>query len=206
MQKHQDNMNIISICNPVVSNIGSLKTFFLKNGINYNIVNVGDDIKTNCLLICGVSGLFFSDESQFLNFKKWIHSINLQKKQIVGICAGMQMLFSKTDEVGQGMLDIISGRINKLNFTNPDIITYIGRRHIKHHNLEMFPYFSHGYGLIEENTSQFEDFIHVNSNPSEKFIAYFSKDNIIGFQFHPERSCETTMKFFINKLNLGYEN
>lgn len=206
MQKYQDNQNIISICNPVVSNIGSLKTFFLKNGIKYNIVNVGDEIKTKCLLICGVSGLFFSDKSQFINFKKWIHSIAKQNIQIVGICAGMQMLFSQTDEVGQDMLDIISGSINKLCFINPDIITYIGKRHVKHDNLEMYPYFSHGYGLIEDNTSQFDDFIQVNSNPSEKFIAYFSKDNIIGFQFHPERSCDTTMKFFINKLKLGYEN
>ena len=206
MQNYNDNEKIISICNPVVSNIGSLKTFFLKNGIRYNIVNVGDEIKTKCLLICGVSGLYFSDEYQFINFKKWIHSITQQNKQIVGICAGMQMLFSQTDEVGQVMLDIIPGRISKLSFLNPEIITYIGKRYLIHNNIEMYPYFSHGYGLIEDSIKKFDDFILVNSNPNEKFIAYFSKDNIIGFQFHPERSCEATMNFFINKLHLGYEN
>ncbi len=196
----------ISICNPVVSNIGSLKSFFLKKGIMYNIVNIGDEIKTKSLLICGVSGLHFTDKKQFYDFRKWILSIQKQNKQIVGICAGMQMLFSQTDEVGQDMLDIIPGKIRKLHFMNPELITFIGKRRIKHDDLLMFPYFSHGYGFINENTIQFDDFVEVNSNNDERFVAYFSKDNIIGFQFHPERSCEITMQFFINKLKLGYED
>lgn len=205
MSNSQNNC-AISICNPVVSNIGSLKTFFLKNGINYHIVNVGEQVKTKSLLICGVSGLHFSDQKQFHDFKNWIISIRKLNKQIVGICAGMQMLFSVTDEVEQDMLNILPGKIQKLHFKNPEITTYIGKRSISYNNSEMSPYFSHGYGLVCDIKDQFDESIEVNSNENEKFIAFFSKENLLGFQFHPERSCEITMQFFINKLKLGYEN
>ena len=198
--------NVISICNPVVSNIGSIKTFFFKNGIKYILVNIGDKITTKSLLICGVSGLYFTDPKSFSIFNDWIQNVKNQNKQIVGICAGMQMLFSQTEEVNQKMLNLVPGRVKKLIFNNPKINTYIGKRHIHYNNLYLQPYFSHGYGVIEDDISIFDEYIEVNSNEMEKFVAFFSYGNILGFQFHPERSCENTMNFFIDKLLLGYES
>jgi imidazoleglycerol phosphate synthase glutamine amidotransferase subunit HisH len=197
---------MISICNPVVSNIGSIKNFFLKNAISYELVNIGDEIKTKSLLICGVSGLYFSEEIRLVNFKNWISELNKNGVQIVGICAGMQMLFSSSDEAGQDMLGLIPGNIAKLNFLNPNTNTFIGIRGLNFLDKYFKAYFSHGFGLLDSKDLNFDEKLVVTENVESPFVSYFLLGNLVGFQFHPERSCADSMRFFLSKLKLGYAN
>jgi imidazoleglycerol phosphate synthase glutamine amidotransferase subunit HisH len=194
----------ISICNPVVSNIGSIKNFLLKNGINFEMVDPGDEVKTNAVLICGVSGLYFSDNSSFLKFKSWVLELNSKGVQIVGICAGMQMMFCNSVEINSDLLGIVSGVISKLSFLNPQRNTFIGTRTLGFESTQMRAYFSHGFGVEYTSELKFDECIIVNDDVVNPFVAYFSLGNLLGFQFHPERSCEVTMNFFLNKLNLSY--
>jgi imidazoleglycerol phosphate synthase glutamine amidotransferase subunit HisH len=61
-------------------------------------------------------------------------------------------------------------------------------------------YFSHGYGITEFNTSDFTNFLTVELTGGQSFLVYFEKDNLIGFQFHPERSSEEWRNFLISKI------
>lgn len=194
----------ISICNPVVSNIGSIKNFLLKNGINFVMVDPGDNVTTKAVLICGVSGLYFSDDTSFLKFKSWILELNSKGVQIVGICAGMQMMFRNSVEINSDLLGIMSSEISKLFFLNPQRNTFIGTRTLRFESTHMRAYFSHGFGVEYTSELKFDECIIVEDDVVKPFIAYFSLGNLLGFQFHPERSCEVTMNFFLNKLSLGY--
>lgn len=197
----------ISIFNPSVSNIGSIKSLFRNHEIKTYPIVVGDQVKTKSLLICGVSGLQFNDKEYLSNLRNWIKSINADGKQIVGICAGMQMLFDKTEEVNQPLIGLLSGDISKLRFTIPEVLTYIGFRDLmvdEEGSAKLRSYFSHGYGLLKNENQGFEEYMTYYINEKESGIAYFRKKNILGFQFHPEKSSQETIQFFLNKLDFGY--
>ena len=53
----------VSLFNPGVSNIGSFERFLSDNDISSVLVNVGDSIDTETLIICGVSGLSLNDQN-----------------------------------------------------------------------------------------------------------------------------------------------
>ena len=197
----------ISIFNPSVSNIGSIKSLFRNHEIKTYPIVVGDQVKTESILICGVSGLQFNDEGYLTKLRNWIKSINAEGKQIVGICAGMQMLFDKTEEVNQPLIGLLSGDIAKLQFTLPEVLTYIGFRDLMvegDNPAKLRSYFSHGYGLIKNESQGFDEQIIYYINETESGIAYFRKKNILGFQFHPEKSSQEAVQFFLDKLNFGY--
>lgn len=199
----------ISIFNPSVSNIGSIKSLFRNHEIKTYPIIVGDPVKTKSILICGVSGLQFNDIEYLSSLRKWIKSIYAEGKQIVGICAGMQMLFDDTEEVNQPLVGLLSGDIVKLNFTLPEVHTYIGFRDLMvdgDHSAMIRSYFSHGYGLIKNEKQEFDEHMTYSVNENESGIAYFRKKNILGFQFHPEKSSQEAVQFFLDKLDFGYAN
>lgn len=197
----------ISIFNPSVSNIGSIKSLFRNHEIKTYPVVVGDQVKTKSLLICGVSGLQFNDKEYLSNLRSWIKSVNAEGKQIVGICAGMQMLFDRTEEVNQPLIGLLSGDISKLHFILPEVLTYIGFRDLVvdgNNPLKIRSYFSHGYGLLRDERQRFDECITYFINERDTGVAYFKEKNVLGFQFHPEKSSPEAVQFFFDKLNIGY--
>ena len=197
----------ISIFNPSVSNIGSIKSLFRNHEIKTYPIVVGDQVKTKSILICGVSGLQFNDKEYLGNLRNWVKAINAEGKQIVGICAGMQMLFDKTEEVNQPLIGLLSGDIAKLHFTLPEVLTHIGFRDLTvdgDDSAKIRSYFSHGYGLIKNENQGFDEHMTYHVNEKESGIAYFRKKNILRFQFHPEKSSPEAVQFFLDKLDFGY--
>ena len=117
-------------------------------------------------------------------------------KPIIGICLGMQLLFDSGTEFkfSEG-LGLIRGTVQKLDI-NPNnsseiFLPHIGWNEIyrkgseirKSKNLRQ--YFVHSYAAKDVD----EKYVTFISNYSDQeFIAAVRKDNIAGFQFHPERS------------------
>jgi glutamine amidotransferase len=194
--------NLVSLFNPAVSNIGSFERFLANNNIDSVYVEVGDSVDTSTLIICGVSGLSIADSCYFEKLKYWIRNLLDRKIKVIGICAGMQMLFSYTDESSEEMLGLINGKVNKLDFSPLLTNTYIGNRKLVIPGTMSLSnaYFSHGYGITEFNTSDFTNFLTVELTGGQSFLVYFEKDNLIGFQFHPERSSEEWRNFLISKI------
>jgi glutamine amidotransferase len=112
------------------------------------------------------------------------------KKPVLGICLGMQLLFSSTEEGNTDCLDIIPGRLlkfdsykvktphmgwNSITLRQPDTL-FTGA------NEPEFFYFVHSfYAPITDYTVASCDY----QNP---FTAVVRRDNFAGVQFHPEKS------------------
>jgi imidazole glycerol-phosphate synthase subunit HisH len=126
-------------------------------------------------------------------------------KPILGICLGMQLLTSLSNENGtiEG-LDLIKAKVKK--FTNNSLkIPHVGFNQVKiSSKSKLFKgikdnsdfYFVHSYRI-----KKIEESITSTCSYGEEFISSFEKKNISGVQFHPELSQQNGIKLISNFLN-----
>lgn len=128
-------------------------------------------------------------------------------KPLLGICLGMQLLFTEGEEHGvhQG-LNILPGRVvkfadgdykiphmgwNRLEYTQPDhpLVRDLYNGHV---------YFVHSYHVKPDHT---DDLIAV-CDYGQPVTAIVGRDNVYGMQFHPEKSGELGTLLLRNFLAL----
>ena len=114
-------------------------------------------------------------------------------KKLAGICLGMQALYEVSEENGEiSALGLLPGRIVRI----PDKgrkVPHMGWNELtvqrRHEVMEGLPshsyvYFVHSYYKTPENT---EDVI-ATADYGVTIPAVVGKENVLGFQFHPEKS------------------
>lgn len=122
---------------------------------------------------------------------------------IYGICLGMQLLFENSREFGLTKgLGLIQGDILELNKKNKSMKTNMGwsqtkfinkinKSDFKRFNNQLF-YFVHSYYANPTNKSDiFANTLHGNF----LFTSAVKKGNILGTQFHPEKSGNLGIEF-----------
>ncbi|WP_288262957.1 imidazole glycerol phosphate synthase subunit HisH [uncultured Prochlorococcus sp.] len=124
-----------------------------------------------------------------------IESVNLGKP-IIGICLGMQMMLDKgyEDGINKG-LGLIKGEVQymgKIHSEKKMLIPHIGWNYIKSNQedlnfkeLNSMQYFVHSFNAISVPA---ENKLFSFNYYQRDWIASIIHENIIGFQFHPERS------------------
>jgi glutamine amidotransferase len=126
-------------------------------------------------------------------------------KPFMGICLGMQMLFAESEEGPCKGLGLIAG--HALHFSRapnpPRKIPLIGWTEVSwvksHPLVSELPnpswfYFVHSYFVLTED----HDAILGESEYGVRFTSAVCKDNIVGVQFHPEKSQETGLRLLAN--------
>ncbi|WP_445946106.1 imidazole glycerol phosphate synthase subunit HisH [Shewanella sp.] len=114
------------------------------------------------------------------------------KKPILGICLGMQLMGASSTEDGYNKgLELIDAKVE--SFTRSDLkIPHVGYNQIiplensrLFYNIktELDYYFTHSFRMQSDT-----DIGASNCVYGEEFIACFEKNNIAGVQFHPELS------------------
>ena len=196
---------MIFILNYEAGNIRSIVRAVDKLGYEYKLIKkYSEEINSNILLIPGVGNFYKSSirlkDSGFFNLKK----LNPNKRPyIIGICLGMQLLFSKSFEGGESEgLGILEGNIIKTPLkdskNNSIRETLIGWESLKIEENEDTPswlykfkdssfYHIHGYMACPEETKN----IYARYPGNLSIIPTIVGSNLkrtIGFQFHPEKS------------------
>lgn len=130
-----------------------------------------------------------------------------EKKPFLGICAGMQVLANFGYEDGEHSgLGFIDGKVEKINA--PDLkVPHMGWNEIivktnNHATLKGIEsgehfYFANSYRFICQNQNN----VLAHVEYGEKINAVIAKENIVGAQFHPEKSGEAGLKLLKNFLN-----
>ncbi len=115
---------------------------------------------------------------------------------ILGICLGMQLLFDSSDEGTTTGLGLIPGVVRRLPVdtpVGPVRIPHMGWSRLEHcrpHGLtegigaEARFYFVHSYAAVPDDDG---DIIGVSTHGS-RFVAAVARQNVLGVQFHPEKS------------------
>jgi len=119
-------------------------------------------------------------------------AVIIEKKPILGICLGMQLMGISSEEEGlSNGLGFISGKVIKFNLKGLKV-PHIGFNQVVFRNdsklysgldnLSDF-YFTHSFQMqSNENINQ------ATCTYGNEFIASYELDNIVGVQFHPELS------------------
>ena len=125
-----------------------------------------------------------------------------EKKPLLGICLGMQLLGNSSTEDGiNNGLKFVSGKVTK--FENSELkVPHVGFNQVViNRNSKLYSgiqnmadfYFTHSYKMTSE--AQINQSI---CNYSGEFIASFEIGNIAGVQFHPELSQSNGIKLLKN--------
>ncbi|WP_318484968.1 imidazole glycerol phosphate synthase subunit HisH [Photobacterium leiognathi] len=205
------NKNDIEIINTGIGNIASVANMIKKAGGNPIICNKPSELSGNSkLLLPGVGS--FDHGMNLLTTQGWIEPLNnlvLNKKvPILGICLGMQMMLLKSEEGQKNGLGWIDGEVIKFKRENIGglKIPHMGWNIVKSlkdnsyidvDNESRF-YFVHSYHVQCNN----EHDIMLSCNYGYDFTCAFSHENIIGAQFHPEKSHKFGIHFFKKYLEL----
>jgi len=190
-------------CNNIFSIYGLCKNLNQKTKVIKNYKEF--DKKTELIILPGVGA--FSNAMQTLKntnlFDEIYEHTVIKNKKVLGICLGMQLLFESSKEftLSQG-LGFLKGSVQILP-RGKECFPNVGWRKIttKEKKLKKFNnksfYFIHSYQCVPSENDIITSHIQYNK---KKICSSVEKNNIVGTQFHPEKSAEEGLNFFRNLL------
>lgn len=136
-----------------------------------------------------------------------IRQLIYENRPLLAICVGLQIMFMGTEEGGwHSCLDVIPGVVRRLpqGLKIPHMGWNQVRQQLKHPIFDGIPdetnfYFVHSYYADPEDTS-------VVAGTTEYGVSMCSvvvKDNLVGTQFHPEKSGKWGLKMYSNFLDMA---
>ena len=202
----------IGIIDYKMGNLASLKNSILKIGEKANIIHSPEELLScDKLILPGVGA--FGDAITHLKEENFIEAINEyveSGKDLLGVCLGMQLLFSSSteSEVTQG-LDLIPGTVTRFDETQAKHKIKIP--HMGWNTMRTDKTSKLFQGLDDEIYLYFVHSFHGNCDKQYvigetlygyDFVSAVQKDNIYGFQPHPEKSHDKGLKILENFINI----
>ena len=202
----------MSIKNIGIIDYGGGNLFSLQNAlkeIGYNADIVSESIlikKYDAIFLPGVGS--FPESIKTLKKKQMENEIKQfikTGKAFVGICLGFQMLFSKSFEFRESSgLDIIKGKVysleNKLSIV-PNV-GWLKVKFVKNNNFfdveSLYAYFVHSYYAKLDDPNITNSCVKIENF---EFCSSILLENILGTQFHPEKSGIEGLKMLKNFLH-----
>lgn len=196
---------IISLLDYGAGNVRSIVNAVEKLGGTVKEVKKPSDIlDAEKLLFPGVGN--YENMIKILNLKNYVRPLReyLQAdRPFLGICLGMQALFegSEEDFSGNESVGIFKGRVTR--FKTGLAVPHIGWNGVnlkkdspvfKGISADTKFYFVHSYHVVPED----ESVILTTTNYDYDFVSSVQKGNIIGTQFHPEKSGDAGIRLLEN--------
>ena len=167
------------------------------------------DIRNSDALILPGVGAFAACAKRLrdLHLDTILHEVVLaRKKPILGICVGMQLMATASEEGGfNAGLDWISGNVVRLELPSGYSVPPVGWNDvISSRESVLFSrisgsqnfYFDHSYHYKSDPA-----FVSAECDYGIRITSAISKDNIHGVQFHPEKSHNNGLKVFRGFFN-----
>ena len=130
---------------------------------------------------------------------------NIFKKPFLGICLGLQLLFSESEEGGKVKgLGIFPGIVRR--FPDKLKVPHMGWNQIKVKKgkiLKNIPknayfYFCHSYYVVPKD----KGLIAAATDYGKEFVSAIAKDNLFACQFHPEKSQASGLRLLKNFVKI----
>ena len=185
-------------------NIRSITNWLDRSTISYEVLSLPNNLsKFDLLILPGVgSAPRFINELKNKSFYAEIIKANNRKQRILGICLGAQILLEILEEDGRtNGFGFIKGDVSNINngesntgWSNFSLnkselsLSWLSKRCSKNRKtvLNGRVYFNHIFGINHQDSSIKS--IKINIKKYNNFSAFIHKDNLMGLQFHPEKS------------------
>jgi glutamine amidotransferase len=199
-------MVLVGILDAEMGNLKSVYNAVNIMGYDAKIINSENDFgEMTHLIIPGVGS--FNKVMEGIDktgLKQKIRSFAASRRPLLGICLGMQLFADFGVEHGWSEgLGLIVGKVDRLktdtNFPLPHVgwntVRFLAEHPIfKGVKTERDFYFVHSYNLVCCDRAN----VLGTTNYGDDFVSIVGKDNIIGFQFHPEKSQANGLKLIEN--------
>jgi len=202
----------VSIIDYGMGNLRSVQKGFEKIGAQAEIINTPQQVAdAEAIVLPGVGA--------FKNCLENLDSLNLispitksieSGKPFLGICLGLQILFTESEEFGSTPgLDIIKGKVLRFETdTRCDDTPHLKIPHMGWNSISIkkggpyleglengtYLYFVHSYYVKPKD----ENVIATTTDYGVEFVSSILKDNIFACQFHPEKSQKAGLKIIKN--------
>ncbi len=196
---------MIALIDYDAGNVCSVMNALSRLGVDYVLTDREQDIRAADKVIFPGVGHAGAAMQRLQN--KGLDQVIIDLKQpVLGICVGMQLLCSWSEEGDTKGLGIVSAKVKKFKAESNLKVPHMGWNQIslkEDHllfdgiNIQDYLYFVHSY-YIEDNISSIASCYY-----STEFCAALCKDNFHGIQFHAEKSGpvgELLIANFINKV------
>jgi glutamine amidotransferase len=195
-----------------MGNLRSVQKAFEKVGMKATVTSNSEEVRRASKVVLPGVGAF---KVGMENLKHYglidpIYRSIKEGKPFLGVCLGLQFLFTKSEEFGGGEgLDIIAGKVVRFPVNLMDSkgvklkVPHMGwntinkKREVpvlKGIEDRSYFYFVHSYYVIPED----EEVIATSTDYGITFASSIHKDNIFACQFHPEKSQSSGLKILKN--------
>ena len=206
----------LSIVDYKSGNISSVINSFkevAKDKVNIEVTSDIKKISSSDKVVLPGQGSFKSCIEALSNINGLVDTLNefaiSKKKPLFGICVGLQMFadvgYEETETKGLGW---ISGKVSKIDNQNGKYkLPHIGWNQINIiNNSKIFKniennshmYFVHSYEFIPND----KNVITATTDYSTKVVCSVEKENILGTQFHPEKSDKAGLTLIENFIKI----
>lgn len=196
-------MGYTAIVDYGVGNLKSVANAMKYLGLSTRITNEAAGLEqADAIILPGVGA--FPDAAEKLRRLKLDRELALQaeKKPVLGICLGMQLLFDMGYEVRPcAGLGLIPGRVDRIQTGYK--LPHIGWNSLKFQNDSPIfmgledgesVYFVHSFCAYADH----EDTVTARTDYGPSVVAAVGRGNVFGCQFHPEKSGETGLRILQN--------
>ena len=198
------NKNMIAIVDYGMGNLRSVEKGFLKVGLNARVVSDPRAVdNAQGVVLPGVGA--FRDCMKNLKGMSLIESVvrSIRKgKPYLGICLGLQVLFTESEEFGiHKGFDILKGKVVRFQINLK--VPHMGWNNVKIQRRppifdgiqdKAFFYFVHSFYVVPDDN----DVVATTTDYGITFASMVWKENIFATQFHPEKSQETGLRILKN--------
>jgi glutamine amidotransferase len=203
---------MMTIVDYQMGNLHSVKRAFNRLGVEVSITTKQSEILSAKKLILPGVGHFGKamDALKQLDLVGVLNEKVIDKKTpILGICLGMQLMTKGSEEGGMEGLGWFNCATQRLIVEDPiqHKIPHVGWNTIVHPStdplLDQVPsgsevYFVHSYGILDVPVDE----VLTKTIYGNTFVSALKKDNIVGMQFHPEKSHDVGLMLLRNWLGL----
>lgn len=194
---------MIAIIDYNAGNILSVENALKRLNVEYIVTDRPNEIlSAEKVLFPGVGDASYAMNE--LRKRGLIQTIKEVQTPFLGICLGMQLLCSHTEEGDTECLSIVPNRVNHLVYNKSNKVPNIGWCEITNLKSALFSgikesefvYYVHSYGA---EVNQYTICESLHSTP---FSGALKRDNFYGCQFHPEKSGDIGERILKNFIEL----
>lgn len=198
----------IGIINNSLGNVGSVQSALEFYKYQIKLVKTPEAIEKSDILVLAGVGNFKTAVSKLRRLNLWDklnEEVIENKKPILGICLGMQLFADFSYEGGKSEgFGWISGEVKKIDESLVRV-PHIGWNVIEPKETNLFSgmrygyfYYMHSYQFIPDDDNVV---LAYTTYGNLKIVATIKKDNILGVQFHPEKSQGDGLRLFKNIID-----
>jgi glutamine amidotransferase len=212
---------MIAIIDYGMGNLRSVQKALEKVGAPARVIASADQLGDAAGLVLPGVGAFGQamERLRGAGFVELVRDWTAADRPFLGICLGLQLLFSESEEFGPvSGLDVVPGRV--VRFSGPAYETSDGKPGLKvphmgwnritvvrpHPVVEGLPegamtYFVHSYYPVPEDPT----WTVLTSDHGQVFTAAVGRGNLFASQFHPEKSGDVGLRLLTNFVALVKE-